>query len=327
MRSEISEAPVRFVSMLERDLRGLDVAPMANTKAIYTIARGSSDAAANILSYEFMRVLGKPMTTLPPSVFSLGNGVNMAEATGLVISQSGASSDLIKTIAGVKANGGQTVAITNTPNSPASKVADVCIDMGAGPELAIPATKSVICSVAAGMALLRLIEPKYKIECTLAAQAMASVDGKQIPIHSELVAALKASESVFVIGRGCGFGAAHEIALKLKECAALHAEAYSASEVLHGPLQLATKPLTVLILDTQEPQIQDSLNLAEMRFKDTKTPVFRVSPEDMGVKNASPAGAAALLLYALYPVIHDLTLALGLDPDSPETLAKITDTI
>ena len=327
MRSEINEAPARYVAMLGRDLSALDVAPLCAARAIYTIARGSSDAAANILSYEFMRVLGKPMTTLPPSVFSLGKGVDMAGAAGLVISQSGGSSDLVRAIEGVKARGGHTVAITNTAGSPASKVADICIDMGAGPELAIPATKSVICTVAAGMALLGRMVPSYRERCTAAAKAMASVDGKSLPMLATLVAALKASDSVFVIGRGCGYGAAHEIALKFKECAALHAEAYSASEVLHGPLQLATKPLTVLILDTLEPEIQDSLNLAEARFKEINTPVFRVSPADMGVVRASPPSAAALLLYALYPVVHDLTLALGMDPDTPETLAKITDTV
>ena len=59
--------------------------------AIYTIARGSSDAVANILSYEFMRELGVPVTSLPPSVFSIGAGVSLEEAAALVISQSGAS--------------------------------------------------------------------------------------------------------------------------------------------------------------------------------------------------------------------------------------------
>lgn len=327
MRSEINEAPARFVAMLNRDLSALDVKPIMASRAIYTIARGSSDAAANILSYAFMQALGKPMTTLPPSVFSLGNGIDMAGSTGLVISQSGASSDLVKTIDGVNKRGGQTIAITNTAASPASKIADISIDMGAGPELAIPATKSVICTIAAGMALLAKLVPDYAKECVAATEAMASIEGKSLPVLEALVTALKNSDSVFVIGRGCGFGAAQEIALKFKECAALHAEAYSASEVLHGPLQLATKPLTVLILDTQEPEIQDSLNIAEARFRGINTPVFRVSPADLGAPKTSPASAAALLLYALYAVVHDLTLALGMNPDSPETLAKVTDTV
>jgi len=322
MRSEISEAPEKFVAMVKRSVQKI-----APGRAIYTIARGSSDAAANILSYEYMRELGIPMTTLPPSVFSLGNGVDMAGATGLVISQSGGSSDLVKAGAGVKARGGALVVLTNTAGSPASKIADMCIDMEAGPELAIPATKSVIGTLAAGMALLAAIKPAYGETCAAAAVAMANVSGKELPDHQALEDALVASNSIYVIGRGCGFGAAHEIALKLKECAALHAEAYSSSEVLHGPLQLATKPLTVLILDTGEANTQESLNTAEARFKAVNAPVFRVRPSDLGVDEVSPATAAAVLLYALYPVVHNVTVAQGMDPDTPETLAKITDTV
>ena len=63
-----------------------------------------------------------------------------------------------------------------------------------------------------------------------------------------MVSGLLRAQSVYVIGRGAGLGAAQEVALKLKECCALRAEAYSASEVLHGPLQLVTKPLTVVIV-------------------------------------------------------------------------------
>ncbi|MBL4808173.1 MAG: SIS domain-containing protein [Rhodobacteraceae bacterium] len=323
MRSEINEAPDRFIAMLGRDL-SIDV---SRPNAIYTIARGSSDAAANILSYEYMRELEIPVTTLPPSVFSLGGGVDLTGAMGLVISQSGASSDLVKACAGVKARGGTTVVLTNTAGSPASKIADISIDMQAGPELAIPATKSVIGTIAAGMVLLTKLKPEYIATCQTAAKAMAVAKGKQLPNQKALEDALVASDSVYVIGRGCGFGAAHEIALKFKECAALHAEAYSSSEVLHGPLQLATKPLMVLILDTGEANIQESLNIAEARFKAINAPVFRVRPSDLGVSDVSPATAAAVLLYALYPVVHNVTIAQGMDPDAPETLAKITDTV
>ncbi len=328
MASEISQAPDRFAAIVRRDLADmLACLNLPDARAIYTIARGSSDAAANVLSYEFMSHLKIPVTSLPPSVFSLKDGVAMDQATGLVISQSGASSDLLRACAGIKQRGGNTLVLTNTAGSPASQIADVTIDMGAGPELAIPATKSVICTIGAGMAVLAALQPGYQQQCRLAATAMQSIKGTQLPQLAALTRALTASGSVFVIGRGCGYGAAQEIALKFKECAALHAEAYSASEVLHGPLQLATKPLTVLILDTGEADTQDSLNTAETRFKAINAPVFRVRPSDLGITTLTPAASAAVLLYGLYPVVHDVTLALGLDPDAPETLAKITDTV
>lgn len=328
MRSEIIEAPEKFTAMVRRNLGTLPSSvDLANTRAIYTIARGSSDAAANVIAYEFMRELGKPVTTLPPSVFSLGSGVDMTDATGLVISQSGASSDLVKACAGTKERGGNTVVLTNTDGSPASKIADITIDIGAGTELAIPATKSVICTIAAGMALLAAVKPEYAKNCEDAAQAMEIAQGKDLPNQKALEEALIAADSVYVIGRGCGFGAAHEIALKLKECAALHAEAYSSSEVLHGPLQLATKPLTVVILDTGEADTQESLDIAQARLGKAGAKVFRFRTSDMGVGSVTPATASAILLYAFYAVVHDVTVAQGMDPDTPETLAKITDTV
>ena len=83
MRAEIAEAPGVFDRTVRRAVAGLPVTLDA-VRAFYTIARGSSDAAANILSYEFMRETGRPMTSLPPSVFSVGRGVALAGSVALV---------------------------------------------------------------------------------------------------------------------------------------------------------------------------------------------------------------------------------------------------
>jgi glucosamine--fructose-6-phosphate aminotransferase (isomerizing) len=336
MQRETAQAPTRFIDAIQQDLSGLiggQNGPLARAdlRSIYTIARGSSDAAANILSYEIMQVLGVPVTSLPPSVFSLGAGVSMRGAAGLVISQSGASHDLLKSAGGIRAAGGQVVALTNSPNAPLAEIADAAIDIMAGPELAVPATKSVICTLGAGMALLRALAPDYGDTCAQAAVAFGDVDGQVLSQQDALIDALVSAQSLYVIGRGAGFGAAHEVALKFKECAALHAEAYSASEVLHGPLQLVKKRLTVLVLDTGEPAAQPSLDIAEARFNDLGATVFRLRPSDLGAgitaPKMSPAAAAALLLYGVYPVVRRVALTLGFDPDQPETLAKVTVTI
>jgi glucosamine--fructose-6-phosphate aminotransferase (isomerizing) len=87
----------------------------------------------------------------------------------------------VRAIEGVKAQGGHTVAINNTGGSSASKVADTCIDMAAWPELAIPATKLVIFTIAAGMALLGEMVPSYRKICAAAAKAMAGVEGRTLP--------------------------------------------------------------------------------------------------------------------------------------------------
>lgn len=319
MGAEIAEAPQVFCQALARPvdpaLAGL------RPKAIYTIARGSSDAAANILSYLFTRHLKIPVTSLPPSTFSLYGGVDCAGATGLVLSQSGASPDLVASAQGIRAGGGRVVAITNQPGSAVEAVSEFILPVNAGPERAVPATKTVIGSIAAGMALLAGLTPSYRDQLGVASAAMADVTAGP---PEGLQAALLRARHVFVVGRGTGFGAAQEIALKLKETSALHAEAYSASEVLHGPLQLATNPLLVLLLDTGEAETQPSLDQAEARLRAAGGEVIRVRPT--APEGCCPAAVAAMVLHMIYPVVRSTALALGMDPDRPSTLSKVTST-
>lgn len=327
MAAEIAEIPAVFARAAGADHRAaLAGLKLWDMRAFYTIARGSSDAAANIVSYELMRELSRPMTSLPPSIFSLGRGVNMAGAAALVISQSGASDDLVRSARGVRSAGGAVLAITNQVGSAVETAAHVTLAIGAGAELAVPATKTVIGSVAAGMALIAALVPGYAGRVDASATAFLSLAGVAHPMAADLCAALLRAQHVYVIGRDTGFGAAHEVALKLKECCALHAEAYSSSEVLHGPLQLVTKPLLILMLDTETPDTKDSLNLAEARFHAAGGTVFRLRPSDAGVLGLIPAAAAAMLLYLIYPVILAASVALGHDPDRPATLSKVTQT-
>jgi glucosamine--fructose-6-phosphate aminotransferase (isomerizing) len=323
MEAEIAEAPGVFA-------RGAAARPALpagpSPRAIYTIARGSSDAAAAILSYELMREAGIPATSLPPSVFSVGAGVRLTDALALVVTQSGASHDLVRAAEGARRSGARVLALVNATNSPVEKAADVTLPLGAGPELAVPATKSVVGAVAAGMALTGALVPAYAARASRDAGRIAALGPIRHPGQAALTAALLRARHVYVIGRDTGHGAAQEVALKLKECCALHAEAYSSSEALHGPLQLATNPLLVLILDTGAAAIQDSLNEAEARFAAAGGTVMRIRTEDVGVTGLTPSGAAALLLCLFYPVVLATARALGLDPDRPATLSKITRT-
>ena len=309
MRAEIAEAPDVFARSLAAPTLPIDLTQIT---ALYTIARGSSDAAANILSYEFMRELGLPMTSLPPSVFSVGSGVRLANTLVLVVSQSGASEDLVRSAKGARAAGATVIAIINQTGSPVEKQAHFTLPIQAGPELAVPATKTVIGSIGAGLALLSALKPTYR------AQSFTDTPN---PKAQTITKALTTASHVYIIGRDTGYGAAQELALKIKETCALHAEAYSSSEVLHGPLQLATNPLLTLILDTGQPDIQASLDTAEHRFRATGGPVFRLR-----ANSSNPATAAAELLCMTYPIVLETALALGHDPDRPTTLAKVTQT-
>jgi glucosamine--fructose-6-phosphate aminotransferase (isomerizing) len=323
MAREIAEAPGVFAASVAQAVALPD---LSRLRAIYTVARGSSDAAANILSYEIMRETGLPVTSLPPSVFSTGRGVRLADSAVLVVSQSGASDDLVRSARGARGAGATVMALTNAPDSPVEAAAEVTLRIGAGPELAVPATKSVVGAIAGGMALLSALVPDYAPRAAASARAIGGLAGKSLPQTRALLAALLRANHVYVIGRDTGFGAAQELALKLKECCALHAEAYSSSEVLHGPLQLVTNPLLILIIDTESPEVQDSLNTAETRFRAAGGTVFRLRASDAGATGLTPAAAAAALLCLTYPLALQTALALGHDPDRPATLSKVTQT-
>jgi glucosamine--fructose-6-phosphate aminotransferase (isomerizing) len=328
MAQEMAEAPTVFARTLQTAVSEPDAARLSglHPRAFYTIARGSSDAAASILAYEFMRETGLPATSLPPSIFSVGRGVDLHGAVALVISQSGASQDLVLSAKGARARGAVVVALVNQPGSPVTKHADVTLPIGAGTEQAVPATKSVTGSIAAGMVILSQLVPGYATRAMASAAAFAA-PLPALPQAPAIVAALCQAAHVYVIGRDTGYGAAQELALKLKETCALHAEAYSASEVLHGPLQLVTNPLLILILDTGQPDIQAALDTAEARFVAAGGVTFRLRPSDIGAANLTPAAAAALLLCLTYPLVLQTALALGHDPDRPETLSKVTQTV
>lgn len=323
MSREIAEAPAVFVASVAQ---ALSLPDLSHLRAVYTVARGSSDAAANILSYELMRETGLPATSLPPSIFSLGQGVRLTDSAVLIVSQSGASDDLVRSARGAKIAGATVLALTNVTGSPVEAEAHATLRIGAGPERAVPATKSVIGAIAGGMAFLSTLVPAYAPRAAASARAIATLHGQSLPQTRAVLAALLRASHVYVIGRDTGFGAAQELALKLKECCALHAEAYSASEVLHGPLQLVTNPLLILILDTEQPDVQPSLDTAEQRFKSAGGTVFRLRPSDAGATGLTPAAAAAALLILTYPLVLKTALALGHDPDRPATLSKVTQT-
>ncbi|WP_353338090.1 SIS domain-containing protein [Pseudooceanicola nitratireducens] len=327
MRREAGEAAgVLLRRMAQVPARDALLGSFGAPRAIYTIARGSSDAACTVFNYEAMAQLGLPSTTLPPSVFSLGGGVELEGALVVALSQSGASADLVASARGAVAGGARVVAITNVDGSEIEAQAHHRIPILAGPERAVPATKSVVGSIAGGLALMSSLSPAFA-----AAQSAFLADTKAADLGQldapGLDQAITGARHIYVIGRQQMLGAAQEIALKIKECCAIHAEGYSASEVLHGPLQLSSPRLLTLILDDGDPRLQDGLDTAQDRFARAGAQVIRLRT-GLAKQSARPCGAvlAADMLIALYPQILTAALDLGVDPDSPNLLKKVTQT-
>jgi glucosamine--fructose-6-phosphate aminotransferase (isomerizing) len=258
MRLEIEEVPAvveRVVRAGAAEIRRVHLATSTPPPAWVTfVARGTSDHAATYLRYLFEAQVGLPAGLAAPSVTTVYDG-HIRWAGGLVvaISQSGRSPDLIAVIEDAARAGAPTIAIVNDPASPLAAAAGHVIDVRAGEERSVAATKSYVGQLAAGAALaahfgaaIELLAGLERVVPLLAPviEAAAAV------IHdgSEIVEAFSSSDRSIVIGRGYDFATALETALKLKETGRLFAEGYSTADFSHGPVVLSGTGAPVLVI-------------------------------------------------------------------------------
>lgn len=297
-----------------------------------TVARGSSDHAASYLKYAVELVAGVPVASIGPSIASVyRRQLRLERAACIGISQSGQSPDIVEMMRSAGAGGALTLAITNHPDSPMAEVSDHCLPLQAGTERSVAATKTFVCSVVAGLAVLAEWRQDADLRAALdrlpeALQAALCLDWE--PLSARLARA----QSLFVLGRGPAYAIACETALKFKETCGLHAEAYSAAEVLHGPAAIVQPHFPVLALapaDAARPKVTETAE----RLAGQGADVF--------VTGAAAAGTTCLpAAPGLHPVLDPLVLAAsvycfmeslarrrGFDPDTPPHLRKVTETI
>ena len=153
--------------------------------------------------------------------------------------------------------GALTVALVNVEDSPAAHAADICLPLHAGPELSVAATKSFIVSLVAGAAIVAHWLDHKDLLAAIAAlpDQLAKAAKMDWP---EAVDLAKDAESLYVVARGPSLPIATETALKLKETCAIHAEAYSIAEVMHGPLELLGEGFPVLAYSPEDSARQSS---------------------------------------------------------------------
>ena len=222
-----------------------------------TCARGSSDHAATFARYLIETRLGVLTSSAAPSVSSVYEAAtDLAGTVLLAISQSGASPDLLATVASARAAGARIVALVNAESSPLAQLADDLLPLRAGPERSVAATKSYIASLAAIVQLVASwaarcrSSPRRCARRRRCSRAPGSSTGA--PPSTRLVTA----NNLYVIGRGLGLAVAQEAALKFKETCGLHAEALSAAELRHGPMALVRSgfPLLLFAQDDETPR-------------------------------------------------------------------------
>ncbi len=330
--TQIPDAIARFLDHAGPQLKEGGAALRAKNPAlIATIARGSSDHAAAFLKYAIEISASVPVASLPPSVASIyGAPLQMNDAATISISQSGASPDIVAMTKTAKQGGALTFTLSNKPNSPLAKIAANGIDIAAGPELSVAATKSFVCSVVAGLALLAEWQNDNLLRQSLARLPEQAEKALKCD-WSELTPALDRDGSLFVLGRGPAMAIASEVALKFKETCGLHAEAYSSAEVMHGPVALVEEGFPVLALCARDLAEISCVDVAE-KLALNGAEVFLTAKGASASKKLDfaatghPLSDALCLIIPFYVFVEAYARHLGGDPDQPPRLHKVTKT-
>jgi glucosamine--fructose-6-phosphate aminotransferase (isomerizing) len=330
--AEIPDATARFLAgsgaAVTKAAQALDA---IDPRLVATVARGSSDHAATYLKYAIELVAGVPVASVGPSIASIyGRPLRLDGAACVGISQSGQSPDIVEMMRAAGTGGALSVAITNFADSPMAKASAHTLPLQAGEEKSVAATKTFVISVVAGLALLAEWRQDRDLRQAVAQlpEAFAQALGLD---WSPLAARLARASSTYVLGRGPAFAIASECALKLKETCGLHAEAYSAAEVLHGPSAIVQASFPVLALAVDDAARGAVVATAE-RLSKQGADVFVTGVRATGavtlptVADLHPLVAPLVLGVSFYRFVEALARRRGFDPDVPPHLRKVTET-
>ncbi len=324
----LSAQRARNAAVLNRLREDLAVRPV---QTVLTLARGSSDNAATFARYLIERRLALVTASMAPSVSALyGARLDMSDSLVLAISQSGRSPDLLGAMRQARAQGARVLAFVNDAESPLAREADYFLDLAAGPERSVAATKSFTLSLTAAISLVAALADDRQLAATLDALP------EQLALAWELdwtpaLAPLAEARSLFVVARGHALGIAQEVALKLKETCGIHAEAFSAAEVRHGPMVLVNAGFPVICLAQDDEARADIAALAGDFIQRGAC----VLHSGLGIAGgtslptlpASPLVAPLIQLQSFYRMCEALSRHKGLDPDRPPHLNKVTRTL
>jgi glucosamine--fructose-6-phosphate aminotransferase (isomerizing) len=298
---------------------------------ITTVARGSSDHAASYAKYLFETRTGVVTASTGPSVFSVYRAsMSLENSLCLLISQSGASPDLLAVARAASESGALVVAMVNVTDSPLAECADEVIALQAGPERSVAATKSFIASLAACIHLVSAWTGDEELQSALHSLPALLREAWTCD-WSPAVEALAACNDLYVLGRGLGLGIACEAALKFKEVCGLHAEAFSSAEVLHGPVTIARENFPVLVLAQSDQTMEGTRalvdDLAERGAMLMTAGLKHQKAIELPSPDAHPVIEPLLRIQGFYRMANALALKRGMNPDSPPFLNKVTSTI
>ena len=251
---EIHQQPQTLATLLKTELPVIkEISKAINARGVsYAMiaARGTSDNAARYAQYLFGAVNKLPVALATPSLYSIyKTPPRFEDALVIGISQSGKSPDIVSVIAEGKRQGALTVAVTNFPDSDLAQAADFTIELRAGLEQSVAATKTYTAELAA-IALLSAVAANNQAMLDALAQ-IPDQTAQTLSLSPEIARAAERyryMRACVVIGRGYNYATAFELALKIKELNYVMAEPYSSADFMHGPVALIEEAFPAIII-------------------------------------------------------------------------------
>lgn len=340
LKDEIFEQPTVLQGWLETQLdtarRIAQAIRTRNVEYVFLAARGTSDHAGVYAQYLWGSLNRLPVAFAAPSLFTMYEGSpRLQKALVVGVSQSGQSPDVVSVIEEGRRQGAVTLAITNAPGSPLAQTAEFSLDVHAGAEMAVAATKSYTAELMAIAALSAALTETDEYVAALWRVPHAAANALALDAEAERIATQHhAMSQCVVLGRGYNYASAQEWALKLKELAYVFADPYSAADFQHGPIAIVERGFPVLAIAPRGAVLADLLSLLNRLRNEHGAELLVISDSD----DALALGHSALRLPAdvpewLTPLVsivpaqlycYHLTRAKGYDTETPRSLRKVT---
>lgn len=352
MQKEIFEQPEAIANTLEGRLGKTRVLEAAfgiraaatfdRVKSIQILACGTSYHAGLVARNWFEGLAGIPCRVEVASEFRYRHPVPQSDSLVVAISQSGETLDTLEALRYAKKLGfGPTLAIVNAPESSLTRECDLVLMTRAGPEIGVASTKAFTTQLVSLLMLVMVVGRRHAVGGQLERHVVEQLH--QLPAACEKVldrdehitilsARFAAKHHALFLGRGVQYPVAMEGALKLKEISYIHAEAYPAGELKHGPLALVDDDMPVIVVAPND-QLLEKLksNMQEVRARGGELYVFAdahagVEPEsNVHVIEIEPAGENVTPIIYTIPLqllAYHVAVLKGTDVDHPRNLAK-----
>src|SRR5215216_5956908 len=342
LHSEIFEQPERLASLLDKQKQTvLEIAKAIQSRNVqyaFLAARGTSDNAGRYANYLWGAHNKLPLALATPSLFTYYQSPpRLRGALVIGVSQSGQSPDIVSVIEEGKKQGCFTLAITNIPDSPLAQAADLVLDVQAGAEKAVAATKTYtteLMAIAMISAALNNSEEHWKELASVSewAKQTLALDHE----IAQMTQRYRYMSHCVVLGRGFNYATAFEWALKLKELTYVSAEPYSSADFQHGPIAMVEGGFPILAVAPSGKVLASMKDMLTRLRREKEAELVVISDDvDTLALAQSPIQLPPQVPEWLTPLVSilpaqlfacHLTQVKGYDPETPRSITKVTET-